>query len=69
MALYRLGHFRNAASTLKMALLAGIGYGTVDHITKCVMVAVCREEFHHATLHWPHDVEKEAAKGWVELNS
>ena len=68
-ALYRFGHFGNAASTLKVALWAGIGYGTVDRITKRVMVAVCREEFRHATLHWPDDVEKEAAKEWVELNS
>jgi len=65
-ALYRFGHFGNAASALKVALWAGIGYGTVDRITKCVMVAICREEFRHAALHWPDGREKEAAKEWVK---
>jgi len=68
-ALYRFGHFGNAASALKVALWAGIGYGTVDRITKRVMVAVCREEFRRAALHWPDGREKEAAKEWVEENS
>lgn len=66
--LYRFGHFGNAAGTLKVALWAGIGYGTVDQVTNRVMVAVCREEFHRATLHWPDGEEKEAVKEWVEAN-
>ena len=52
-----------------MALWEGVRYGTIDHVTKCVMVAVCREKFHRATLHWPDDEEKEAAKEWVEEDS
>ena len=67
--LFCFGHFGNAASTLKVALWAGIRYGTVDHITKNVMVAVCRNEFHCTTLHWPDEEEREAAKQWVEENS
>src|ERR1700720_4203220 len=52
--LYQFGHFGNAASTLKVALWAGVRYGTVDRITKRVMMAVCRDEFRHSTLHWPN---------------
>jgi hypothetical protein len=65
-ALYCFGHFGNAASVLKVALWAGVGYGTNDRVTKHVMVAVCGEEFCCATLHWPDSEEKEAAKAWVE---
>ena len=68
-ALYRFGHFGNAASTLKVALWSGVGYSTVDHITKQVMTTVCRESFQHRTLHWADKSEKEAAKVWVEENS
>jgi hypothetical protein len=68
-ALYRFGHFGNGASSLKVALWAGIGYGTVDRITKRVMVAVCGEQFRHSTLHWATEDEKEDAKVWVEENS
>jgi hypothetical protein len=68
-ALYHFGHFGNTASTLKVALWVGIGYGTVDQVTKRIIVAVCREEFRRATLHWPDGEEKEAAKEWVEANS
>ena len=32
--LYRFGHFRNVASTLKVTPWSGVGYGTVDCITK-----------------------------------
>jgi hypothetical protein len=32
-ALYHFSHFGNAASALKVALWAGIGYGTVDQST------------------------------------
>jgi hypothetical protein len=68
-ALFRFGHFGNTASTLKVALWAGVGYGTVDSIKKRVMTAVCRESFRHRTLHWADESEKEAAKAWVEQNS
>jgi hypothetical protein len=68
-ALCHFGHFSDAASTLKVALWAGVGYSTVDHITKRVMTAVCQESFWHRTLHWADESEKEAAKAWVEENS
>ena len=68
-ALYHFGHFGNAASTLKVALWSGVGYGTVDLIIKRVMTAVCWESFQHRTLHWADESEKEAAKMWVEENS
>jgi hypothetical protein len=68
-ALFRFGHFGNAASTLKVALWAGVGYGTVDSITKRVMTAVCWESFQHRTLHWADESEKETAKAWVGQNS
>ena len=67
--LYHFGHFSNMASTLKVGLWSGVGYGTVDHITKWVMTAVCRETFQHGSLHWADESEKEAAKAWVEENS
>lgn len=67
-ALYRFGHYGNAANTLKVALWAGVGYGTVNHITKRVMTAVCRISFRRASLHWPDDKVKEEAKVWVEEN-
>ena len=65
--LYHFGHFGNAASTLKTALWAGVGYGTVDHTYyKWVMTAVCWQSFQHRTWHWADESEKEAAKAWVE---
>jgi hypothetical protein len=50
-ALYRFGHFGNAASTKKVALHFGVGYGTVYLYTKCVMIAVCSGEMHASTCH------------------
>ncbi|KAH7916941.1 hypothetical protein BV22DRAFT_1124096 [Leucogyrophana mollusca] len=64
--LHRLGHYGNAASTLKVALWAGVGYGTVRLYTNRVMVAVCRERFRRSALRWPDDATKEKAKQWVE---
>ena len=31
-ALYRFGHYGNAASTMKVALWAGVGFGTVERV-------------------------------------
>ena len=33
-ALYRFGHYGNTASTMKVALWAGVGFGTVPLVTK-----------------------------------
>lgn len=40
-ALYRFGHYRNAASTMKVALNFGISYGFVQLATVRVMKACC----------------------------
>ncbi|KAF9016344.1 hypothetical protein BDZ89DRAFT_961982 [Hymenopellis radicata] len=67
--LYRFGHFGNAASQLKVALWAGIGYGTVALCTVRVMRAVCSEEFRRSAVRWPTASDKEAAKQWTEDHS
>ena len=68
-ALYRFGHYGNAASTMKVALWAGIGYGTVRNFTIRVMTALCDPRFRAATMPWPNPEEIERAKSWVESNS
>ncbi|KAL4061805.1 hypothetical protein V8B97DRAFT_1878714 [Scleroderma yunnanense] len=68
-ALFCFGHYGNAANTMKTALWAGIGYGTVCLVTSWVMRAVCGEQFHQAALHWPDEATIECAKLWVEENS
>jgi hypothetical protein len=65
-ALYRFGHYGNAASQMKVALWAGVGYGTVSLFTSRVMAATCSDRFRHSALHWATDEAKEAAKTWVE---
>ncbi|KII82824.1 hypothetical protein PLICRDRAFT_112152 [Plicaturopsis crispa FD-325 SS-3] len=68
-ALYRFGHFGNAASTMKVALAFGKGYGTVRLFTRRVMAAICSERFRQSALQWASDEDKERAKAWVEANS
>ena len=68
-ALYRFGHYGNAASTMKVALWAGVGFGTVLLVTKRVVKALCSERFRHSALRWSSDGAKEAAKAWVEETS
>jgi hypothetical protein len=68
-ALFRFGHYGNATNTMKTALWAGVGYGTVHLVTKQVMTAVCGEQFCQAALHWPDPAAIEHAKSWVEENS
>ena len=65
-ALFRFGHFGNAASTMKVALWAGVGYGTVRLFTNHVMLAVCKEKFRRSVLRWADQEAKEKAKDWVE---
>jgi hypothetical protein len=67
--LYHFGHYGNAASTMKVALWAGIGYGTVKLVTMRVMTAVCDQRFHKATMPWSNPAEIERAKAWVEGHS
>ncbi|GLB35610.1 putative DDE superfamily endonuclease [Lyophyllum shimeji] len=68
-ALYRFGHYGNAASTMKVALWAGVGYGTVRNVTIRVMTALCDERFRRVTMPWSSPQEIERAKAWVEGNS
>jgi hypothetical protein len=65
-ALFRFGHYGNAASTLKVALWAGIGFGTVPLVTNRVLKAICSERFRKSALHWSSPEAKEAAKAWVQ---
>ncbi|KIJ35053.1 hypothetical protein M422DRAFT_80923, partial [Sphaerobolus stellatus SS14] len=65
-ALYRFGHYGNAASVQKVGLWAGFGYGTVDLCTKRVMTAVCDAGFRCVVMQWPNAKQKEDAKVWVE---
>ena len=68
-ALFRFGHYGNAANIMKTALWAGVGYGTVHLATNRVIKAICGEQFRQAALHWPNEAVTEAAKSWVEDNS
>jgi hypothetical protein len=44
-ALYQFGHYGNAASTMKVALWSGVGFGTVSLVTNHVIKALCSERF------------------------
>jgi hypothetical protein len=68
-ALYRFGHYGNAASSMKVALQFGVGYGTVLLVTTHVMKASCSEHFHASSVQWANPQAKEAAKEWVEAAS
>ena len=68
-ALYRFRHYGNGATIMKVALWAGIGFGTVRLVTNHVMKAVCSERFCRSALHWPDSDTKERAKAWVEEHS
>ncbi|KAF8597159.1 hypothetical protein BDV93DRAFT_562610 [Ceratobasidium sp. AG-I] len=64
--LYRLGHYGNAASVIKIAHWADWGYGTVDLATRRVFSAMCRPVFYQAAMAWPTEAEQEEARSWVE---
>jgi hypothetical protein len=68
-ALYRFGHYGNAASTMKVALWAGVGFGTVPLVTGRVMSALCNDRFRRSAIRWSSPEAKETAKSWVENNS
>jgi hypothetical protein len=68
-ALYCFGHYGNAAYTMKVALWAGVGYGTVKLVTTRVMTAICDQQFRRATMPWSDPIEIESAKAWVEGHS
>lgn len=68
-ALYRFGHYRNAASYIKVALWAGVSWGTVGNVTMRVLTALCDPCFQAVTMLWPNADDIEAAKCWVEEQS
>ncbi|RDX44581.1 hypothetical protein OH76DRAFT_1359516 [Lentinus brumalis] len=68
-ALYRFGHYGNAASLESVANWAGCGKGTVDLVTRRVMTAVLRQDFLTEFIRHPTPGEKEKAKDWVEAHS
>jgi hypothetical protein len=68
-ALYRFGHYGNAASIMKVALQFGVGVGTVHLVTTRVIKACCSENFRSSSIQWANDQMKAEAKEWVEENS
>ncbi|KDQ49002.1 hypothetical protein JAAARDRAFT_85719, partial [Jaapia argillacea MUCL 33604] len=66
-ALYRFGHFGNAASVESVAQWAGTSAGMVVNATRRVMSAFLA--LHDDVIHWPSAAAKEAAKEWVEAAS
>ena len=65
-ALYHFGHYRNAASTMKVALGAGVGFGTVPLVSKRVIKALNSEQFYHSSVGWSSEGAKATAKALVE---
>jgi hypothetical protein len=65
-ALFRLGHYGNAASTLKIVLWAGVGFGTVPLVTNHVLKTTCSERFRESALRWSSPQAKEASKAWIQ---
>lgn len=53
------------ASTMKVALWFGVGYGTVRKATTRVMLALNSEAFRNSTVQWSNQEAKEKAKEWV----
>lgn len=67
--LFQFGHYGNAASTMKVALWAGVGFGTVPLVTGRVMKALCSDRFRRSAVRWSSAEAKATAKAWVEENS
>jgi hypothetical protein len=67
--LCHFGHYGNAASTMKVALWVGVGYGTIKLVTTQVMKAICDQQFRRATMPWSDPAEIKWAKAWVEGHS
>ena len=65
-ALYCFGHYENAASTMKVALWAGVGFGTVPLVSKCVIKALNSEHFHCSSVRWSSNEAQAIAKAWTE---
>jgi len=68
-ALFRFGHYGNAASMMKVALQFGVGFGTVHLVTTRVLKACCSERFRSSSVQWANERMKAEAKDWVEKQS
>jgi len=66
-ALYRFGHYGDAATCEDIAQWAGISAGSVVNCTRRVMRAFLR--FHDGVIKWPNEEEKKAPKDSVEALS
>lgn len=66
MALKRFGAYENVMSLHDVADWAGIRYGTVDLITRRVIIAVLDTNLRACHIRWPIEEERESAKEWVE---
>jgi hypothetical protein len=67
--LYRFGHFGNSAGLQNVADWAGIGKGTVETVTRRVIVAILHASFRNHVMHIPTRQEKRKAKSWVRQHS
>jgi hypothetical protein len=63
-ALYRLGRFGNAASVVDIAVMAGIGVGSVEAFTVRVFAAI--EQLHDMFVRSLTAAEKEVEKQWID---
>ena len=70
---FHFGNYSNVVSIQKVGLWAGVGVGTVDLCTWRVMIVLCSEHFHHITMAWPNETNKEQAKecvsGFAQFNT
>ena len=62
---YHFGHYGNTASTMKVALWAGAGCGTVWLVTNRVLKVLCSERFCKSAFRWTSEEAKETAKTWT----
>ncbi|KAJ7124708.1 hypothetical protein C8R46DRAFT_828519, partial [Mycena filopes] len=65
--LFRFGHDGNAASVESIAQWAGASAGLVVKCTQRVIIAFL--SLHDSVIRQPTEIEKEAAKAWVESAS
>ncbi|KAH9912292.1 uncharacterized protein BXZ73DRAFT_27015, partial [Epithele typhae] len=68
-ALFRFGHYGNAAGLSKVARWAGVSKGYVVVACGRVIQALTRPHMRKANIRMPNEQEKEAAKTWVEKHS
>ena len=65
-ALIKFRSYGNRASISKIDFLCGVGYSTVDLVTRRVITAVQSSNLGCEHIQWPSGEEKKAAKDWVE---